>query len=368
MEILKLWFSIVELSTTIKLKLLNEFESVENIREFVITHKNINYEDNKVLSRLTKAYDLPKLYNLLEKVEKENINMSTIGEKNYPQSLELLDDAPYTLFYKGDISRLNNSTNVAVVGSRRCTPYGKDITKIITKEMVNSNINVVSGMAKGIDCIAHKTAIDNKGYTAAVLGCGVDVVYPRENNNLYNEIISCGGCIISEFPPGTTPRPMYFPIRNRIISGLSKLIIVAEAGEKSGSLITATRALEQGKDVLAIPGSIFSAESKGTNKLIKEGAHVFTGVEDVFQILGVQRDRKNKSINSKDSIGNNNKNSRVLNEIYKVIDNNPIHIDDIMRLTNVDIKQLYELLFEMQLKDEILCLSGNFYVRVNKSI
>lgn len=368
MEILKLWFSIVELSSTIKLKLLNEFESVENIREFVITHKNVNYEDNKVLSRLTKAYDLPKLYSLLEKLEKENINMSTIGEKNYPQSLELLDDAPYTLFYRGDISRLNNRASVAVVGSRRCTPYGKDITKIITKEMVNSNINVISGMAKGIDSIAHKTCIDNKGYTVAVLGCGVDVVYPKENNNLYNEIISCGGCVISEFPPGTTPRPMYFPIRNRIISGLSKLIIVAEAGEKSGSLITATRALEQGKDVLAIPGSIFSAESKGTNKLIKEGAHVFTEVDDVFQILGVQRERENKSINSKDNIGNNNKNSRVLNEIYKVIDNNPIHIDDIMRLTNVDIKQLYELLFEMQLQDEILCLSGNFYVRVNKSI
>ncbi len=157
---------------------------------------------------------------------------------------------------------------------------------------------------------------------------------------------------------------MNFPVRNRIISGLSNLVIVSEAGERSGSLITATRALEQGKDVLVVPGSIFSEESKGTNKLIKEGAHVLTETQDILNLLGIVKSKGNKITSNK---GSNNK-SNISDEIYKVINSNPIHIDDIIRLTNIDIKRLYEVLFEMQLKDEILCLNGNFYVRVNNTI
>lgn len=364
MDILKLWFSVTELSSNIKLKLLSEFETLENIRDYVVAHKSYISEDNKVLNRLIKSFDLPRLYDIMEKVRTENINIVTIGEKDYPENLELVDDSPFALFYKGDISKLSTRRNVSIVGSRRCTVYGRDITKIITKVLFENELNIVSGMAKGIDTVAHQTALEGRGYTAAILGSGVDVIYPKENSKLYHQIISSGGCVISEFPPGTQPRPMNFPVRNRIISGLSNLVIVSEAGERSGSLITATRALEQGKDVLVVPGSIFSEESKGTNKLIKEGAHVLTETQDILNLLGIVKSKGNKITSNK---GSNNK-SNISDEIYKVINSNPIHIDDIIRLTNIDIKRLYEVLFEMQLKDEILCLNGNFYVRVNNTI
>lgn len=361
MNILKLWFASTELSSTIKLKLLNEFETVENIFQYIKTHNTTLIENNTILNKFKKSYDLKKLEKVMDIMRNDSINFVTIDEGRYPKGLKNIEDPPYGLFYKGDISKYNDTVSVSIVGSRACSRYGIDATKIITKALIENNITIVSGMAKGIDTIAHKTAVDSNGYTVAVLGCGVDVIYPRENLKLYNEIISKGGCVLSEFIPGTRPLSMNFPIRNRIISGLSNLTIIAEAGEKSGTLITATKALEQGKDVIAVPGSIFSEESKGTNKLIKEGAHVFTDIDDIFYLLGIVKNKNNKIIND-------NIKSSVCEELYALIDSNPIHIDDIMRLTNIDIKRLYGLLFEMQLKEEILCLSGNFYVRINKSI
>jgi DNA processing protein len=361
MNILKLWFASTELSSIIKLKLLREFETIENIFHYIKTHNEPLIENNTILNKLKKSYDLKKLEKVMDIMKSNDIAFVTVDEEQYPKELKNIEDPPYGLFYKGDISKYNNTLSVSIVGSRACSRYGIDVTKIITKELIENNVTIVSGMAKGIDAIAHKTAVDNNGYTVAVLGCGVDVIYPKENLKLYNDIISKGGCVLSEFVPGTRPLSMNFPIRNRIISGLSKLTIIAEAGEKSGTLITATKALEQGKDVIAVPGSIFSEESKGTNKLIKEGAHVFTEVDDIFYLLGIVKNKNNKIIND-------NIKSSVCEELYGLIDSNPIHIDDIMRITNIDIKRLYGLLFEMQLKEEILCLSGNFYVRVNKSI
>lgn len=361
MNILKLWFGVTELSANTKMKLLDEFKNLENIRDYVLAHNKNGVVATNIINKLKKAYDLKNLESILRNIEAGDFSYVSMEDKSYPTKLKFINDTPYGIFYKGNIEKINNECCVSIVGSRMCSRYGIDLTKIITEELTANNINIISGLARGIDTIAHKTAIDNKGYTVAVLGSGVDVVYPKENKNLYNEILKTGGCILSEFAPGTKPLSMNFPIRNRIISGLSDLLVITEAGEKSGSLITATKALEQGREVIAAPGSIFSEESKGTNKLIKEGAHVFTEIDDIFYLLGMVRNKKNKIINDniKDSI---------CGDLYKVIDNNPIHIDDIIRLTNIDIKQLYGLLFEMQLKEEILCLSGNFYVRINKAI
>jgi len=220
-------------------------------------------------------------------------------------------------------------------------------------------INIISGMAKGIDSIAHKAAINNNINTVAVLGSGIDVIYPKENYRLYHEILENGGCIISEFPLGTPPLSRNFPMRNRIISGMCELLIVTEGGEKSGTLITVGAALEQGKNVIAVPGSIFSSESKGTNKLIRDGAYIYTDIEDVLSLLNISRiSMDNKSISTVKS--------KLEEKIYKIIDDNPIHIDKIIKLVDIDINQLYKLLFELQVKEEILCLGGNFYVRINK--
>jgi DNA processing protein len=215
-------------------------------------------------------------------------------------------------------------------------------------------------MAKGIDYFANKSCLDNEGYTCAVLGSGLDIVYPKENLKIFNKIVR-NGCVISEYLPGTPPYAYNFPLRNRIISALSDIIIVIEAGEKSGSLITANLALEQGKDVMAVPGSIFSNESKGTNKLIKDGAFPLTCVNDIFNLMGIEiKNEKKTTISSF--------NSEIHKGIYSIINDSPLHINDIIRVTNIDIKQLYEVLFEMQIKNEILCLSGNYYVRVNNKI
>ena len=188
-----------------------------------------------------------------------------------------------------------------------------------------------------------------------MLGCGLDVVYPRENYKLYHKMFECG-CVLSEFVPGTKPEHYNFPIRNRIISGLSDLVLIIEAGEKSGSLITAGLALDQGKDVMAVPGSIVSSNSKGSNRLLHDGAHVFTQIEDVFELLNMNYNMvKNQNKPFSDDLHN---------KIISVLSDKPQHIDEIINITHIDIKQLYELLFELQLDNQILCLSGNFYVKV----
>ncbi|WP_404814391.1 DNA-processing protein DprA [Clostridium algoriphilum] len=281
-------------------------------------------------------------------------------EDAYPKKLKNYDDAPYTLFYKGNISPLNKGYNISIVGSRKYSNYGKDVTKIICSDLCLNNINIISGMAKGIDTFAHESSLENQSYTCAVLGSGLDIVYPKQNLKVFNEIVE-KGAVISEFLPGTPPYAYNFPLRNRIISALSDIIIVVEAGEKSGSLITANLALEQGKDVMAVPGSIFSCESKGTNKLIKDGAYPLTCSGDIFDLMGIEMREQNKTIVKSDS-------SHVNKQVYSIINDSPLHINDIIRVTNIDIKQLYGVLFEMQIKNEILCLAGNYYVKVNYKI
>lgn len=352
----ELWYSLVKLPNRIKLGLFQQFHSIEGVWNEACRGNRI---DKKTQDILLKDWNKNHLLNLSEIMIKNNIKVTTLAEESYPLKLKHLEDAPTVLFYKGDISKLNARYNVAIVGSRKCTPYGLNATKLISSELSKKNINIISGLARGIDSIAHSNSIDNENFTCAVLGCGLDIIYPRENKKLYDKI-AFSGCIISEFAPCTAPLAMNFPIRNRIISGLSDLIIVVEAGLKSGSLITATLALEQGKDVMAVPGSIFSEQSKGTNKLIKDGAYPLTNLEDISELAGID-------FKQCDTI-NDRKFTKQEKEIFNALSDTPIHIDDIIKITNIDIKQLYEVLFELQLKDEILCLAGNYYVKLNKCI
>lgn len=351
-----IWFTLLKLSNRAKLDLVNTYNNTEEIFKLTLDTNNINANIKKVLNN---SFNLELINELRNKMQILSINAVTYNEELYPKKLKFLEDAPYTLFYKGNIAKLNEHKNISIIGSRKCTRYGIDVTSTIVKELSNHNINVISGMARGIDTAAHKAVISNSGYTCAVLGCGVDIIYPRENKYIYNEIQN-SGCVISEFIPGTPPYAYNFPIRNRIISGLSDLVIIVEADIKSGSLITANLALEQGNDVMAVPGSLFSAQSKGTNKLIKDGAYPLTSVEDIFNLIGIDFNQC-ESITYRSELSKNQK-------IFSVLSDSPMHIDDIIRRTNIDIKQLYELLFELQLKEEILCLSGNYYVRINNKI
>ena len=208
------------------------------------------------------------------------IKQLNFGEENYPRSLRNIYDPPITIFYKGNINLIKTRC-VSVIGSRNATQYGLVTSYKIGKDCAMSNFTVVSGMARGVDTMAHKGALNEKGNTIAVVGCGLDKVYPAENNNLFKEIAN-KGLIISEYVVGSKIQPGNFPARNRIISGISEDLIVVEAAEKSGALITVDYALEQGKNIYVVPGNIDSYKSKGTNELIKNGAFVYTSIKDII--------------------------------------------------------------------------------------
>lgn len=215
-------------------------------------------------------------------MEKEKIDIITIMDKEYPQKLKQISDFPMYLYTKGNIKLLNKKS-IAMVGSRNCTNYGKNVAKDIGRKLVENNIVVVSGLAKGIDTYSHLGALFGNESTIAVLGNSIDSIYPQENKWLAKEILNKNGLIISEYVMGAELKKINFPARNRIISGLSDGVLVIEAKEKSGALLTVDFALEQGKEVFAIPGNIYSNFSKGTNGIIKEGAKLISNVDDILQ-------------------------------------------------------------------------------------
>lgn len=210
--------------------------------------------------------------------------MKVINKKdeNYPKALLNISNPPEKLFVLGNETILDNF-GIAIVGSRNCTKYGEEVAKSIAYNLSKYNINVVSGMAKGIDSAAHIGTIMGKGKTIAVLGSGFKHIYPKENIKLLQDIINSGGAIITEYEEDILPMPENFPKRNRIISALSQGVVVVEAGKRSGSLITAEIALEEGKEVFAVPGNIISKTSKGTNELIKDGAKLVENVRDILE-------------------------------------------------------------------------------------
>lgn len=213
-------------------------------------------------------------------MQKYGIDIINIKDKEYPQILKNIYDPPISFYIKGNKEILNNNS-IAIVGCREATEYGKKAAKYFAYNLSKKGINIVSGLAKGIDSYSHIGTFQNEGKTIAVIGNGLDMIYPSENVWIAKKIIETGGAIISEYPLGTKPEKMNFPARNRIISGISKGIIVVEAKEKSGTLITVDFALEQGRDVYVVPGNIKSVNSIGTNELIKQGAKMITTYDEV---------------------------------------------------------------------------------------
>ncbi len=211
-----------------------------------------------------------------------NYRVIRIEDEEYPEKLRRITNPPEQLYCVGDVELLNNDS-IAIIGCRNASPYGYKIAKIFADGISKKGVTIISGLARGIDSEAHKYSVNNVGKTIAVLGCGLDIIYPKENEELYKEIISNGGLIITEFDFGTKPLKENFPQRNRIVSGLSDGVIVIEAKRKSGTMITVDYALEQGKDVYAVPGNIDSINSTGTNELIKQGATPITSFKEVFK-------------------------------------------------------------------------------------
>lgn len=276
-----IWFATLDTLNPIqKKKLLDIYKNPENV--FMVKKEeleNLLFLKKSNIDELLTKRDLKLLKRYEEYIVQNNIQIINITDKEYPEKLKNIYDPPITIFAKGNISLLN-SCSIAVIGCREASKYGLNVAKKMSYDLASQNIVVVSGMAKGIDAMAHRGAISN---TIAVLGSGVDYPYPTENINIYKDILKNNGLIISEYIVGTRPDAKNFPKRNRIISGLSEGVLVVEAKKKSGTMITVDFALEQGKNVYIIPGAIDSPNSEGTNDLIKQGAKLVTDIEDILE-------------------------------------------------------------------------------------
>ena len=315
--------------------------------------KNIN---QKVIGKIIENKNEKYLKRVLNLIVKSQVDVITIFDQNYPQDLENIYDKPLVLYIKGNIIEDDNLA-MAIVGSRKNTSYGKWATERFVKELVDMGVTIVSGLAMGIDSIAHRVALESNGRTIAVLGNGLDIVYPKRNKDLYIEIPK-NGALVTEYFFGVRPFAYNFPQRNRIISGLSLGVITIEAKEKSGSLITAQHALEQGKEVFALPGNINSIFSRGTNKLIKDGAKLIMDIEDIVEEI-YQLEERSKII-KKDSIDYSLLGD-LERKVIEVIKEGPIHCDSISIRTGLDIVTINSILTILELKGMIKEQSGRIF-------
>lgn len=294
----------------------------------------------------------------IEEIDKKNINVITLNSSTYPELLKNICDPPICLYVKGKLYA--DELSIAVVGSRRASGYGITVAKKISGELAQSNICVISGMARGIDTAAHVGALSVKGRTIAVLGCGIDLVYPPENKKLMEQIIEYGA-VISEYPPGVEPAPHHFPVRNRIVSGMSVGVLVVEAGEKSGSLITAQLALEQGRDVYALPGNVISINSKGTNKLIQDGAKLVTSVQDILDELHWYKNFNTKNVHFENNSKINSSLDNDEKDVFELLSFESLYIDEIQKKLSINMPLLHSILLSLEMKGLIKRDPGGKY-------
>ena len=283
----------------------------------------------------------------------------TLQDEEYPKRLKDIYDPPALLYVRGKLKK-EDELAVAIVGSRKTTPYGRWLTEKVSQELARHGVTIVSGMARGIDSLAHWGAISGAGRTIAVLGCGVDVVYPSENRNLFAKIID-HGAVLSEFRMGSPPEGGHFPRRNRIISGLAIGVVVVQASEKSGSLITAGYALEQGREVFAVPGNVGTESSRGTHRLIKEGAKLVESSEDILEEILPQwageREATPKVETQKADLTEEEK------VLYELLGETPLHIDTMIRESRLDPGKVSSLLLNLELKGLISQWPGKCFTR-----
>ena len=312
----------------------------------------------KVIERVLAARQNVNLDQVWAKIESQGIKILTWQDEAYPSRLKEIDQPPPVMYIRGEYLP-DDLFAVAIVGTRRVTPYGRQITEEISAFLAANGITVISGLARGVDAIAHQTALKAGGRTIGVLGSGVDKIYPPEHLKLAEQMME-RGAIISDYAPGTPPDASNFPPRNRIISGLSLAVVVVEAGETSGALITAEFAAEQGREVFAVPGSILAPQSKGTNKLIQNGAQPLLSVNDLMQALDFTRIGEHKA--ARKVIPADETEARLLN----VLGAEPLHVDEIRNQADLPIEKVSATLALMELKGMVRQVGGMNYVAVRE--
>ena len=337
-------------------QILSAFSSLENFWQTKFDDiKKLNWEVNLIHEFLLwkDSIDEDKIEKILQQ---EKITCLTIEDKNYPKLLKEIYDPPFCLFVRGEIDE--NSFNLAVVGTRKFTLYGKQVTEELVHNLSNNGITIVSGLALGIDGIAHDSVIRNNGKTIAVLGTGIDKqhIYPAAHKLLAEKIIEKGGAIISEYPPGGLPNKYTFPRRNRIIAGLSLGTLIIEAPESSGALITAQSSLDNNREVFVIPHNINRLTGVGPNNLIKMGAKIVTNYQDILDELNLQDIKQ--YVTNKEIIPDSEDEAKVLSTLSK----EPIHIDDIIKKIELPSHKVNSTITLMEMKGKVRNLGNMMYV------
>ncbi len=312
----------------------------------------------KVLDRLVELRSSLDVNALWERIAAQGIRVTTWLDEGYPGRLKEIDQPPPVLYSRGELLPEDDFA-VAIVGTRRATPYGRQVTEELSAYLAGNGISIVSGLARGVDATAHSAALRAGGRTLAVLGSGVDRIYPPENRALADQIMA-HGAVLSDYPVGTAPEASNFPPRNRIISGLSMAVVVIEAGETSGALITAGFAAEQGREVFAVPGSILAPQSKGTNKLIQSGALPLLSAEDLLQALNLTRLGAQKSARQILPA------DEVEKQLLLALGSEPLHVDELRNQTGLPVEKVSAALVMMELKGMVRQVGAMHYVAVRE--
>ncbi len=343
----------------------NLYNSDRNLNEIFAGNKNnfkfqITNEQLQNITRLRKEIKKSFIEEIKNSLQENKIRFVAYCEKEYPKKLKEIPDSPLGLFYKGNLSNLNTLKHVAIVGTRSSTSYGNNITKKISLLLAERNIVVVSGLASGIDTCAHFGSVKN-GMTAAVVGTGVDAVFPSENKQLAKDIISSGGLILSEYLPETPASPWNFPQRNRIISALSDAVVVIEGDLQSGAMITARFAIKQGKPLFALPGPIDSCVSNGPNVLIKSKvAELLTSVDDILEKIGESRQIKLDLENKNERLADLSEKEK---NIYKLLSLTSKSFEILIQETNLEVQELLKHLSMLELKGLVEKVADGGYVK-----
>ena len=312
----------------------------------------------RALSNFLRLREETDLDVLVDSIHKKDVQVLTLLDEAYPKLLKQIDQAPPVLYIRGTLLPADDFA-VAMVGTRRISAYGQQITRDTSLYLAGHGLTIVSGLARGVDALAHQSALQAGGRTIAVLGSGADVIYPPEHRQLAEAIIE-NGAIISDYPLGTQPEGVNFPPRNRIISGLSLATVVVEAGERSGALITADFAVEQGRDVFAVPGNILSPASKGTNRLIQKGAYALVSPQDVLDLLELSQVVEYQA--ARQALPADTTEAKILQSMgYE-----PVHVDEICNAVGLAVEKVTAALTMMELKGLVQHVGGMRYAAIRE--
>ncbi len=339
-----------ELSCKKKLALLDCVDEPEELADGInkpVVYKLLGEEKAAEFYEKLAAFD-----KLADELAKREIHWITYLDAEYPTRLNELFDKPILLFAKGNVSALN-ADSIAVVGTRRPTRYGSRVAQEFAGEFAKAGLCVISGLARGVDGIAHKACIDCSGTTIAVFASGLDIVYPAEHRGLADNILANGGTLVSEYPVGTKPLQYHFPERNRIVSGLARAVFLPQAAKKSGSLITMRLAIEQGRDIFAVPSNVYDEESAGNNELLREMPHALViSPEDVLDAMRVAREVVKKQPIEL---------SLMENAILEALHDDEKHFEELIEETSLGVSELTNLLFNLEIEGLIVKTAGNYY-------